>query len=300
MRAFLALALVGCGPAGPDLTAVTDPAERACVEKACPTGDLDACRAGPCKPTPASWAVAPTRIRVADGAVLVEAALTHSHAKFGDVEVARAHDAYVGVTVATEDGREIDLAVQTLNKDALEQPFLFTADVDGTVQDVLIGVWDQKIEPCSVDRSGCKEFGFVLDGSLASWPPNLYVDFKRQRIPPPSVTFLVERTKKPTPAIDAARTTLEAALAPFGAALNASSHVPAAPVDKDVLAYGHAHDEVIATQVAAAAGVPAVLDAAVDGFVLRLADDPAHAACAAPCQATLGTDAAACLDQACP
>lgn len=255
---------------------------------------------------PATWAVAPTRIRVAEGAVLVEAQVRHTHARVGETVIARDGDAYVGVTVITTDGRELDLAVQTLNQDALEQPFLFTADVDGEVQDVLIGVWDKKIEPCDVDRSGCRDFGFVLDGSLASWPPNLYTDGKRQRIPPAAVKLTIEdggadpgATRKLTDPVVAA---LAAELAPFGSvATPAGPRLAAAPVAKSELRYGDPRDAVIAASVATRATLDVVADPAVDGWLLRVAGTPTrHACAAAACGSTEGDALAACLAQSCP
>ena len=75
------------------------------------------------------------------------------------------------MTVIRETGEEVDLAVSTLFPEGLDVPITISADVGPRVQDIVIGAWSTKIEPCHVDRSGCRDFGFVLDDSLATWPP---------------------------------------------------------------------------------------------------------------------------------
>ncbi|MFT7518291.1 MAG: hypothetical protein ACI9MC_000422, partial [Kiritimatiellia bacterium] len=91
----------------------------------------------------------------------------------------------------TSTGEEIDLAVTTFFPGHFQDPFTLSAEVGPDVQDVLFGVWDRKIEPCDSDRSGCKEFGFLLDGSLATWPPTVYLDGTRQRIPKGELNLLM-------------------------------------------------------------------------------------------------------------
>lgn len=98
---------------------------------------------------------------------------------------------YVGVTVITEADEEVDLLVHTLFPGALDQVLQFSAEIPKAPKHVLIGAWSTKVEPCAVDRPGCKEFGFVLDGSLASFPARLYTEGMRQRFLPKDYRVLV-------------------------------------------------------------------------------------------------------------
>ena len=109
--------------------------------------------------------------------------------KYEGAPVGHSREAYMGVTLGAADGEEFDLAVQTVFSENLDQPLLFSAGVEKPIEDVLIGLWDRKIEPCDSDRPGCKEYGFLLDGSLATWPPELYTNFERQRILPHVVSL---------------------------------------------------------------------------------------------------------------
>ena len=132
------------------------------------------------------WSVVPSAIRYDEASkmVFVEAEV---HGELNGA-APREREAYVGVTLAANDGEEFDLAIQTLFPSQLDQKLMFSAEVEKPIVDVLIGLWDHKVEPCDSDRPGCKTYGFLLDGSLASWPPNLYTDYKRQRILPAEVT----------------------------------------------------------------------------------------------------------------
>lgn len=104
---------------------------------------------------------------------------------------ARNEPVYVGVTVITEADEEVDLLVHTLFPGALDQALQFSAEIPKPPKHVLIGAWNTKVEPCAVDRPGCKEFGFVLDGSLASFPARLYTEGMRQRFLPKDYRVLV-------------------------------------------------------------------------------------------------------------
>lgn len=130
----------------------------------------------------------------------------------------RTEPVYLGVTGVTSDGTEIDLMVNELFPGDLAAPMLFYAELDTDIDTVLIGAWDHKVRPCSVDRYGCKQFGFVLDGPLASWPPGLYTDGTRQRIPPQSFDILVVGSEKSVDKLGAALAKdFLPELAPFGA-----------------------------------------------------------------------------------
>lgn len=98
---------------------------------------------------------------------------------------------HVGVTVVTESGTEVDLIVHTLFPGAMEESVLFSTALDETPQQVLIGAWNDRIEPCQSERPGCKEFGFVLDASIASFPAGLYTDGVRQRLIPEDFSITV-------------------------------------------------------------------------------------------------------------
>lgn len=128
------------------------------------------------------WSVEPTSIRWSEdgGALSVEVALS------GEARAERRDPAWVGVTVVTMSGTEHDLVVHTVfpTDDPEPETMLFSAELSETPRYVLIGAWGEKIEPCEVDRPGCKAFGFVLDDSLASFPARLYTEGVRQRLLP--------------------------------------------------------------------------------------------------------------------
>ncbi|MBT3223180.1 MAG: hypothetical protein HN348_29250, partial [Proteobacteria bacterium] len=174
---------------------VTSPVERACLEKHCLAADNKVeCRARKCAQEDGVWGLVAERI-LWDGesqTIHIEAHVDYEQQKYGDEEVPRETPVYVGVTLVTPEGREIDLAVQTRFEDDIDAPFFLSAGQDSQIQNVILGLWDRKVEPCESERPGCKEFGFLLDGSLASWPPNIYIDGYRQRIPPAEVTLRVE------------------------------------------------------------------------------------------------------------
>ena len=98
---------------------------------------------------------------------------------------------YVGVTVITESDQEIDLLVTSVFPGMFQESLVFSSDLPEVPKQVLIGAWDRKIEPCAVARQGCREFGFVLDGSLGSFPPGLYDEGLRQRLLPPTLRVAV-------------------------------------------------------------------------------------------------------------
>lgn len=159
---------------------------------------------------------------------------------------------YLGVTAVTPDGVEIDLMVNELFPAALGEPVVFYAEIGGEVRDLLIGAWDQKIAPCDVDRSGCRQFGFVLDGPLASWPPGLYTEGVRQRIPPASVRLRVEGDA--AGAARAAEKALSESVAPFGSTVSVvTGDVPPAAGVVQVR-YADDHDLLLARRIAAAIG----------------------------------------------
>lgn len=104
---------------------------------------------------------------------------------------ARTDVVHVGVTVITESDQEIDLLVTSVFPAMIGESLFFTSELPEAPKQVLIGAWDRKVEPCAVDRQGCREFGFVLDGSLGSFPPGLYDEGLRQRLLPETLRVAV-------------------------------------------------------------------------------------------------------------
>lgn len=228
---------------------------------ACTGGD----EPGPAEPAPApapaspepapadDWRLEPTAIRfdADDDTVFVKAELRGLD---GAAE-RREEPVWVGVTVVTPEGEEIDLQVQTLFPGRFETPVMFSTDLEAEVQSVLIGAWHEKIEPCDVDRHGCREFGFVLDHPLASWPPGLYTEGVRQRIPPDDVALAV-RGPDPERAETVQGTAVDGLskhLSLFGAA--AQAHADPLTTDEreletPTLWYRHPQDRWLAEQVA--------------------------------------------------
>lgn len=245
--------------AHPDPFADVDvPELRQCLGARCAdAADPTACREAECALTEASWALHPERIAYDGTVAYIETAVEHEPARYGDVVVPRTEPVFVGVTLIRDSGEELDLAVQTRFDSNLEAPFFLSADVGPGVTVAILGLWDHKVEPCEVDRPGCREFGFVLDGPLASWPPNFYSDFRSQRIPPQHMEIRVNTAGAPVDQATAARDAgLEAArslLAPFETTLPAQPvRLAAEAVDTPTLSYGYKGDELLARTVAAA------------------------------------------------
>lgn len=201
VAALLAGACTGAPPP-PDLDSLlagldTDlpDAERTCLQQQCAdvtsADALATCREERCPAREDQWAVVPETIRHDDEMVFVQARLSYAPGGYGPVDAPREREAYVGCTLITSDNQEIDLAVTTVFPSDLERPFSLTSEVGTDVQDVIFGVWDHKITPCDSERMGCREYGFLLGGSLASWPADFYTNGTRQRIPPDTVSLTV-------------------------------------------------------------------------------------------------------------
>jgi hypothetical protein len=285
LAALLALALAACAgqtapepvtapvPAHPDTLTLPDgsrvelgglaPALRTCLNDAC--GDaadraaFDACRASSCEASTERWSISPTAVHYdrTTGMIRVQAQARHAAGEVDGEALVRAREAYVGVTVVTEAGEEIDLAVQTLFPGRLSEELMFLAEVGPGVQDILFGVWDRKIEPCDDARSGCRNFGFLLDGSLATWPPKVYEDGKRQRILPPTVQLQPRYGGGSVTgfqaAVERATAVLGERAATFGTTVELLPAVIAPrPTPAAHWAHAHDHDVVIARSVAAA------------------------------------------------
>lgn len=246
-------------PADP-LSALGDlaDAERTCLEQACADAitpeALKTCREQKCPHKADTWRLLPKSIRHEGQTIFVRARVEHDPGGYGDVIEVRDTDAYVGCTVVTSTGDEIDLAVTTIFPNMLDAPFTLASEVGPDVRDVIFGVWDRKIEPCDSDRMGCQEYGFLLDGSLATWPPTVYTDGTRQRIPPPvvdvevrdggaGVGFIAER--------DQVVAALSTELALFGAKVGrVRSGLASAHAARTQVAHSDEHDRLLARRVA--------------------------------------------------
>jgi hypothetical protein len=210
------LLLLACAdpppPPAPDLGRFGGP-ERACLERHCASAASDdalaACRTATCAHAPEAWRVNPTLLRYDGDVVTMSVQVEYTPAAYGDVPEPRSGDTWLGATVLTDKGEEIDLAVQTVFTDKLSQPFTFSSQVGPGVDVAIIGLWGKKIEPCDSSRSGCQMFGFVLDQSLAAWPPDTYVESppRRQRFLPEelSVAVVTPDGRSPAAVLDLVR-----------------------------------------------------------------------------------------------
>lgn len=280
--------------------------EQSCLLAACDGVETDqelaACRQERCAYESEQWSLRPTAIRHSEDTFFVQAALGFEPGRYGFVQAQRPREAYVGVTVVTSTGAEIDLAVTTVFADQLGQPFTLSTDVGPDVRDVIFGVWDRKIAPCDSERSGCKEFGFLLDGPLATWPPTVYDDGTRQRIPPATVDVTVLDAGAGPNLVarrDKLLESLRAELAVFGAEIGTITtrrHERASPGTQILIADDH--DLLIARSMGAAldpkpAAVPE--PSAETPFVIKLGGRNFDAS--APCAALADADYEACLSE---
>ena len=103
---------------------------------------------------------------------------------------------------------------------------------------------------CRVDRSGCRDFGFVLDDSLATWPPHFYRDWLRQRIPTGALTLSVTG---PADRATAAEQAMADYLRVFGSEVKRVDEAPSA-AEGAVVRHRHPSDALMARAVAAALG----------------------------------------------
>ncbi len=187
------LALLGCPEAPDPLAGVTEPLQRECLVRHCAeVADLETCRAESCPRHETAWSLTPSTIGYDGQVIFLDAAVRYQAPGWGDVREPRTSPVFAGVTLVKADGEELDLAVQTRFEDSLEDPFFMSAEVGPDIEYVIMGLWDHKLEPCESERPGCKEFGFLLDGNLAVWPPTTYADGRKRRIPPAVVPLSVQ------------------------------------------------------------------------------------------------------------
>ncbi len=275
---MLALLLACATPApapaayAPDLSAYAG-AEASCLQARCAdAADADAfgaCRADRCGHTAAVWTVNPTLLRYDAGTVTMSVAVGVTPGLYGDVPEPTPGETWLGATVLTTKGEEIDMAVHTVFPDRLGEPFTFSSEVGPDVDVVIVGLWGKKIEPCDSTRSGCQMFGFVLDQSLAAFPAETYVATppRRQRFLPGVMSLQVVTPPALPPAemgaiSDAVKAFAAAEGERFGTKLDpvytvharpesAEGGAPAAPADS-VVVHKHVHDGPFASRLAAA------------------------------------------------
>jgi hypothetical protein len=245
-----------------DLSVYTG-AEAACLQAACAAATtaeaFAGCRETMCAATAEAWVVNPTLLRYDEGVVTMSVVVEHTSGQYGDIAAPAPGETWLGATVLTRDGGEIDMAVQTVFPDRLSEPFSFSAEVGPDVQDIIVGLWGKKIEPCDSTRSGCQMFGFVLDTSLAAWPQDTYVESppRRQRFLPPALTVSVaaapmspERTAALNGAIGGFWTVEQER---FGTSFTTTPWAPSAETTSVVL-HRDAHDGPLASRVAGLLG----------------------------------------------
>jgi hypothetical protein len=256
--------------------------------------DIAACFATECPERQQAFELVPSKVRWDAEAQLffLEAHVAHNPAGWGSFDVQRVDPIFVGVTLITAEGEEIDLAIATRFSGAFEEPFFISSEVGKPVQDLIVGVWDRKVEPCDSERPGCQQFGFLLDGPMASWPPLFYTTLERQRITPEVLTIR-PRTAGATAAdlataTETLRNSLEQILAPFGTQIQLEAPAPADRANMfNTLFYGVPNDLPIARMMLEALGGEAsgwtmggpMPGKPVDAFELVLTGDKAHHDC---------------------
>lgn len=274
MRAVLALPfLIACEtPAPPASTVDVDEliagidgltsAEGTCLRQQCATvtdaAGFATCRTESCARRDDAWTLVPATIRHEGNTAFVQARLGYTAGGYGPVDAPRQDEAFVGCTLVTSTGEEIDLAVTTVFPTDLERPFTLSSEVGPDVRDVIFGVWDRKVEPCDSERMGCKVYGFLLDGSLATWPPTVYEDGTRQRIPPAEVSLVVLDGGVGSGFAERRQTVVDAVnqqLAVFGSKVGAVQWGLAPEADTlVVVSHADPHDALIGRQLAGALG----------------------------------------------
>ncbi len=285
---------------------------KACFEASCAGApEAQTCFDANCPERSEAIALVPEKVRwdPDEGLFFLEAHVDYTAPAFGEIEAKREDPLFIGVTLITPQGEELDLAIATRFPGAFDEPFFITSEVDKEVQDVIVGVWDRKIEPCESERPGCKEFGFLLDGPLASWPPEFYGRFEAQRLPPAVLTIrgvaAGARVEDVAKASAVAAQTLTEVLKPFGTTVEAAPPILADSAATDTqIRCQHTHDKAIARIAAGALGdgwgccehLPE-LDA--DVLELVVAGDAAHLACLAE-HCAEADDLTACESTSCP
>lgn len=266
------LFLLACATWTPDLTPYTG-SEAACLAAHCGQAESEdaftSCRAQSCAYTDDTWQVSPTLLRYDGNVVTMSVQVEHTEASYGDTPVPHEGDTWLGATVLTATGGEIDMAVHTVFPDRLGEPFTFSSEVGPDVTIPIIGLWGKKIEPCDSTRSGCQMFGFLLDQSLGAWPPLTYVESPphRQRFLPPTLTVQTRTVAATSPVLSALPPALGVQESRFGTRFEVTAGAEAAPTASEII-HRYANDQPVATELAEALGAAA-------GFKVAVRADPA-------------------------
>ena len=173
--------------------------------------------------------------------------------RVGDTTIPREAPIFAGVTAVTPSGKEIDLLVHELYPGPEMSGVVFTAELDDRIDHVLVGLWDHKIAPCDVARSGCEEFGFVLDGSLATYPPRVYETGQRQRLLQQDLTVAIQWSEAPPDDADAIRALVASAAEPVADVYGVGVDITASPGPKrEAIEVRHRHprDGYVAQRIA--------------------------------------------------
>jgi len=79
-----------------------------------------------------------------------------------------AETVYVGMTARKADGAEYDFPAQDVRPSVDGTQVNFSAIIGLGYSEYVISVWSRKVAPCNSSRPGCKKYGYLLDGQLAS------------------------------------------------------------------------------------------------------------------------------------
>lgn len=302
--------LVGCAgghaehppPTAPAPEQADDP-YAACISSRCEgAADATVCAKDKCAQEPEQWALMPKQVSYADGVMTVAVRVEHTPMRVGGTAIPRTEEAFVGVTAIREDGEEIDLAIHTLFPGRFTDEPLLVAEVGEGVRDIIFGLWDRKVEPCDSNRSGCRKFGFLLDGSLAAWPPRIYVDSQRQRLPPARLPVQVQWAGGDLASLELlpkAQQSVQQFVEAFGSEVVFESMTLAAePLEQTMVSHTDSHDAPLASELASA------FDGRIEHvetgplLTLRLGGDKASWTCArTSCDGA--DDLASCLTEHC-
>lgn len=291
----------------PEATTVAAPGDdpyAACIAERCKgADDAPSCAQERCPHEDEQWRLEPRQVGYDGNVLSVAVKVHHTSETLAGKALPRTREAYVGVTAIRDDGEEIDLAIHTLFPGRFEDEPLIVSEVGEGVRDIIFGLWDRKVEPCDSSRSGCRKFGFLLDGSLAAWPPRIYVDGQRQRILPDAVNVRVSWAghADPASALSKLRAELDRFAEPFGAKVTVGAPVVADAGAADVrIVHRDAHDAPLAAELAAlvGGGVAYDKDADVDLHVV-LGGEADRFTCGRDA-CTDADDLTSCLASSCP
>jgi hypothetical protein len=118
------------------------------------------------------WKLTPTRVRYDGKKLTVQVQLDYkfeNHAKSKKIGPRKA-PIWLGLSAKTSKGKVIDVPAKKITMNKLSGKLQIGAEVGPKLSSWLVAAWHMKISPCKVDRPGCKQHGYVLEGKLA-WHP---------------------------------------------------------------------------------------------------------------------------------